>query len=239
MPQADLPQRELLDRQADWLGPARARLLRRVQIAGRGPVLDLGCGFGSVSGELVRRSGGPVLGVDRRRQALSADPAAFSGAHRVAADARQLPFADGSVELVFCQFALLWLDAPRVVPEIHRVLSPGGVLAAIEPDYGGLIEHPAEIATGRLWLSALERAGADPLVGRKLPGYLASAGFSARVDLLDRLEPPSSERFDFLRGLPLDEREQAALRQIEAADQSCREPDKVVHLPVFLVTATK
>ena len=58
------------------------------------------------------------------------------------APAERLPFADGAFDLVFCQFALLWLDAAAAVGEVRRVLSPGGVLAAIEPDYGGMIEHP-------------------------------------------------------------------------------------------------
>ena len=68
---------------------------------------------------------------------------------------------------------------------------------------------------------------------------LAAAGFEVRVDLLDRLTPPSSARFDLLRDLPLDENERRALGQIERADAACEDPGRVVHLPIFLITATK
>ncbi len=58
------------------------------------------------------------------------------------------------------------------IKEIYRVLQPKGMLVAIEPDYGGMIEYPPEIATGDLWIAALSRAGADPCIGRKLPSIL-------------------------------------------------------------------
>ena len=239
MTDPSLPSQELLDQQAAWLAPARARLLRRIRIAGRRRVLDLASGGGAVTGELVRRSGGPVVALDRSRRALAADAKPFDGAARLCGDAARLPFADGSFDLVFCQFALLWLDLPAVVGEVARVLQPGGALVALEPDYGGMIEHPPPIATRQLWVSGLRRAGAEPQVGRKLPGLLAAAGFEVRVDLLDRLTPPSSARFDLLRDLPLDENERRALGQIEQADAACEDPGRVVHLPIFLVTATR
>jgi SAM-dependent methyltransferase len=239
MRDASLPSQELLARQAEWLAPARARILRRAGIARRRRVLDLACGFGAVTGELVRRSGARVVALDRRHDLPAGAGAEFDGAFRVAADAGRLPFADGSFDLVFCQFALLWLDARAAIAEVHRVLRPAGVLVAMEPDYGGMIEHPPGIATRRLWLAGLARAGADPTIGRRLPGLLKSAGFSVRVDLLERLEPASPLRFDFLRELPLSADERQALADVEAADRECVDCPPVVHLPVFLLTATK
>ncbi|MCD4726154.1 MAG: methyltransferase domain-containing protein, partial [Pirellulales bacterium] len=152
-------------------------------------------------------------------------------------DAERLPFADATFDMVFCQFALMWLDTSAAALEIHRVLAPGGALVAIEPDYGGMIEQPPEIAVGELWRAALERAGADPCVGRKLPALLAAVGFEVRVDLLERLEPPSPLRFDLLGELPLIETERAALDRARQADASLGEGSRVAHLPMFLVTA--
>jgi len=214
-------------------------LLRRVQIAGRRQVLDLACGPGAVTGELVRRASGRVVAVDRDRRALARPQDAFQQATPVCASATRLPLADRSFDLVFCQFAMLWLDAAGAVEEVRRVLQPGGVLVALEPDYGGMIEAPPEIATQELWLSALARAGADPHIGRKLPGLLTAAGFAVRVDLLDRLTPPSPARFDYLRCLPLSDQERQTLEKIETADRACRDGHRVVHLPVFLLTATR
>ena len=236
---ASLPPPELLRQQAAWLAPARARLLRRARIAGRRRVLDLACGTGAVTGELVRRCGGTVVALDRNLRALSAADEPFAKSVRVCGDATGLPFAQDSFDLVFCQYALMWFDARAVVEEVRRVLQPGGLLVAVEPDYGGMIEHPPEIAARDLWLAALARAGADPQVGRKLPGLASAAGLRVRVDLLARLDCPSPARFDLLRGLPLTDVERETLRRIKAADAACAECHRVVHLPMFLITAEK
>ncbi len=80
---------------ADWLAPARARLHRQVAIARRERVMDLGEGYGAVTEELVGRSGGAMLAVDRYEATLSYNPINFEMAWRICADATQLPFADG------------------------------------------------------------------------------------------------------------------------------------------------
>lgn len=237
----DLPARDLLEQQAGWLAPARARLLRRVAIARRRCALDLGAGRGAVTGELVRRCGGRVMALDRALKALGQETGSFAGATRVGGDARRLPAADHAFDLVFCQLALMWMAPAAVaVSEIWRVLEPGGVLVALEPDYGGMMEYPPDIATRNLWLAALTRAGADPLIGRKLPALLDERGFGVRVDLLPELPPPEPARFELLRGLPLSEEEHQRLRLIEEKEKALPGGARpIVHLPFFLVTATK
>ncbi|MGA2798749.1 MAG: class I SAM-dependent methyltransferase [Thermoguttaceae bacterium] len=231
----DLPSAELGRQQAGWLASARARALRRVGIGQKRKVLDLACGFGAVTDELLRRSGGEVVALDCRQNALSSDPQSFAGASRVCGDALRLPFADGSFDLIFCQFTLLWINACSAVKEIHRVLQLRGVIVAIEPDYGGMIEYPAEIAARDIWISALSRAGADPCIGRKLPGMLEQPGWKTEVDLLDRLMPPSPTRFALLEELPLTDEEKTTLSRIKAADAASAASAKVVHLPMFII----
>ena len=237
----DLPASEMLVQQAEWLAPARGRLFRQVSIARRKRVLDLGAGYGAVTGELVRRAGGPVVALDRAIAALQEAGAAYAGASRTGGDARRLPFADTVFDLVFTQLTLLWVQpVTRVLDEIHRVLHPGGVLVALEPDYGGMIEHPPEIAARELWLSALGRAGADPLIGRALPGLLAARGFTVNVGFFESLYAPAMARFDFLRDLPLTVAEALVLETIETEALVRRRPwAQIAHLPFFLVTALK
>lgn len=233
-----LPPLELLAQQSDWLASARTRLLRRIQIAHCRNVLDLGCGWQTVTGELARRSSGTIVAADSNARAFGVRSEGCQSAQRVNCDAARLPFRSGGFDLVFCQFALLWFGTSAAIGEIRRVLRPGGVLVAIEPDYGGLIEFPDEIATGALWQTALRQAGADPQIGRRLPGMLVKHGFKIRVDLLDRLVSPSPLRFDLLRGLPLTDAETRLLDRIVAADAECDDSQRVVHLPIFLVTAS-
>ncbi|GAB4163251.1 MAG: hypothetical protein Fur0021_38230 [Candidatus Promineifilaceae bacterium] len=236
----DLPAPDLLRQQSDWLAPARARLLRRIGVAHRRRVLDLGAGYGAATAELARRSSGLTAALDRNEAALRAADASFAEASRVVGDARYLPFAGGVFDLVFTQLIWLWLPVADALSEVWRVLAPEGALIALEPDYGGMMEHPPDVAVGEVWRAALARAGADPFVGRKLPGLLAACGFDVQVDLFATLSPPAEERFDLLRGLPLTDAERLAVAAAAAASASRRSVwGQVVHLPFFLITATR
>jgi len=238
---AALPLPEQLVLQAQWLAPARSRMLRESSIGHRQCVLDLGAGYGAVTAELVRRAGGRVVALDQELAALTHPQDAFEGALRTGGDARRLPFAAASFDLVLSQCTLLWV-APleSAIGEIARVLQPGGVLLALEPDYGGLMEYPPEIETRALWLAALSRAGANPNAGRTLPGLLAEQGFNVRVALFDNLPPPAAERFGFCHGLALTPEEDEQLARVEQNAQALDAPwAQVAHLPFFLVTAVK
>lgn len=236
-----LPSPELLALQARWLASARSRLLRESAIAHRQCVLDLGAGYGAVTPELVRRAGGMVTALDLDFAALAHPHGSFQGSLRICGDACYLPFATHSLDLVLSQCTLLWIPTLKTaVAEVARVLQPGGVFLALEPDYDGLMETPPKISTRRLWVDALRRAGANPTVGRELPGLLATVGFDVRVKLLETLHPPSEERFAFLEDLPLTREESAHLEAIQSASRTLRGPwAQIAHLPFFLITATQ
>lgn len=236
----DLPDLDLTIEQASWLAPARSWLLQRIDCTNRHAVLDMGCGYGTVTAELARVSAGRVVALDRRYVALDSNPEPSTESDPVCSDAAHLPFADGTFDLVFCQLALLWMPFPATLAEIWRVMRPGGVLIALEPDYGGMIEYPGGIATRNLWVSGLERAGADPFIGRKLPGALSRLGFFVQVNLFNELVPPSPTRFDLLGGLPLSAADRRALARAQSIAWSLHEPwQQVAHLPFVLITATR
>ena len=84
-----------------------------------------------------------------------------------------LPLAEGSVDLVWCNLALHWApDAPRVLHEFHRILSPEGLLmfSSLGPDT--LKELRAVAGTRRV------HAFVDM---HDLGDMLVEAGFSAPV----------------------------------------------------------
>ena len=96
-------------------------------------VLDLGSGTGHAAAAMKKRwPKSQVLALDlslpmlreSRRQAGWWRP--FP---RLCADARALPLADGSVDLVFANLSLAWMeDLPAVFAGLRRVLRPGGLL---------------------------------------------------------------------------------------------------------------
>ena len=160
-----------------WFAGERSRLLRKVNIAAKRSVLDLGAGTGEMLGELNRRSGGIVIGLDQDPSVLRlAEP----GLHIAAGSGNCLPFSDSVFDLIFTQMFFLWVPAlDAMLVEINRVLVPGGhLIAAAEPDYGGIVEHPQEGTLSKELVAKLTAEGADVTVGRKLGGCLERAGFT-------------------------------------------------------------
>ncbi len=116
------------DSELRLLGPVRGK-----------DVLELGCGAARWS-EALRRKGARVVGLDlsgaqlRKARQLQAARAARFPLLRSAAE--RLPLRDRSFDLVFCDWgALTFADPRRAIPEVGRVLRPGGhlVFAAASP----------------------------------------------------------------------------------------------------------
>jgi SAM-dependent methyltransferase len=224
--------REAAERLAEWLRGPRSRALRRAEIGRRRSVLEAGAGGGAVTAELRRRCAGRVVPLDREAGALG--PGAVGG------DFQRLPFRAESFDLVFFQNALLWAtDLPAAVAEAARVLRPGGVLVALEPDYGGMLEHP-ELGLRELWQKALRRAGADPEAGRKLPGACEAAGLRPWVELAHLPRPFDAEALALLGGLALEPEERRKLAGlVKRVTQARGEWECFVHLPYVMVVGEK
>lgn len=104
-------------------------------------IVDLGCATGSASQLLARRfSGARVIGIDRAPAMLQAANRKKSWRSKCSfleADAASLPLADQSVDLVFCNQLLPWIDdVPAVFNEVNRVLRENGLFmfASMGPD---------------------------------------------------------------------------------------------------------
>ncbi len=91
-------------------------------------VLEIGAGTGLLTTLLVERVPRvTALEPDERMRALLA--ARGLGVEVVAGRAEQLPVASASFDAVVAQSAWHWVDEARAVPEVARVLRPGGRLA--------------------------------------------------------------------------------------------------------------
>ncbi len=168
--------------QAQWTASLREYLFQKAGLTAADHILDAGCGTGALLRELPGKTGAAVHGLDLSlpsvKQALVHAPGCFP----INADAHFLPYPRGFFDLAFCHFLLLWVADPlAVVAEMKRVTRPGGaVLALAEPDYGGRIDFPIELADlGRWQAGSLREQGADPNMGRQLAGIFARAGLNA------------------------------------------------------------
>jgi ubiquinone/menaquinone biosynthesis C-methylase UbiE len=165
--------------QAGWTRQARQYLFSRLGLKSGSRVLEAGCGTGAVLGELAQSGASSWHGLDIRLDYLQLAQQYVPTAQLSAGDAHHLPYAKASFEAACCHFLLLWVRDPLgVVAELSRVTRPGGaVLLLAEPDYGGRIDYPYELAIVGEWQSqALARAGANPQIGRRMSALLSRAG---------------------------------------------------------------
>jgi SAM-dependent methyltransferase len=102
-------------------------------------VLDVGCGPGSLTAELVSRVGAAaVAAVDPSEPFVAAARARNPGAEVLQASAEQLPFPDATFDAVLAQLVVHFMTDPVTgLTEMARVTRTGGVVAACVWDHAG------------------------------------------------------------------------------------------------------
>jgi len=236
--------------QADWTRPTRLYLYRQAYLTQARTVLEVGCGTGVVTGELARLSPAWVVGLDLDSRMLTFARRREDSVTYVRGDAHALPFPSGSFDVAVCHYLLLWLaDPAQGVREMARVLRPDGcVLACAEPDYGGRVDHPPELASlGRLQAEALRQQGADPNLGRRLGELFVAAGLRATVGVMaGRWNLPASPDAGFEAEWAMREHDLSdllspeELRRLRSADyQALVEGRRTLFIPTFYALGRK
>jgi SAM-dependent methyltransferase len=170
-------------------GPGTRGLLERAGVASGMHVADLGCGVGTVTGELARLVGsaGHVVGIDVSRDQLAqardrlAGPA-YAHVSFVEASATGTTLPDASFDLIYCRFLLLHLVEPHeALREMHRLLRPGGIIVCEDGDLTSAGSEPPS-ALGlfaELFGGLGPTRSVDYTLGRRLYHVVRQAGFSS------------------------------------------------------------
>jgi SAM-dependent methyltransferase len=163
-----------------WLGPATDRML---DLAGIGPgskVLDVAAGAGEQTLTAARRVGpsGQVLATDISPRILDfadaeARRAGLKTVQTRAMDGENLDLPDSSFDAVISRVGLIYFpDQHKALTGMHRVLKPGGRLAAIvysTPEANRFFSIPVSIIRRRASLG-------PPLPGQPGPFSLGAPG---------------------------------------------------------------
>lgn len=192
----------------DWLLPPDAQT-----------VLDLGAGTGKLTRSLVARGLGtlavdpsePML-AELRRTAPEVDARVGTG--------EAIPVADGSVDVVLVAQAWHWVDPALALPEVHRVLRPGGSLGLVwnmRDNRTPWVAELSTIITGPDWLQAVADV---ELSDRFAPVERAEFSWTHHLSRADLLDMVASRSYVIIA--PEDER--AATRQ-RVADLVDRRPE--------------
>jgi SAM-dependent methyltransferase len=163
-------------------------------------VLDMGCGTGSLTGEIASRSlAGNLIGVDYAGSYVGHAAEEHGDAARFAvADGAELPFAANRFDRALSLLVLHFVpDADRATQELLRVTRPGGTVAAAIWDAGG------GVVVNRLFCdtaAAVVSTGADfrrRIYNRPITQRGALAALWQRAELVDIEETTLTVRMDF------------------------------------------
>lgn len=147
-------------------------------------LLDVGCGPGTITVEFADTlAPGRVVGVDASAEVIAkAGEFERPNLEFLVADAYALPFDDDTFDIAHAHQTLQHVADPvAMLREMRRVVKPGGILAARDVDYAGVIWYPESHDLGQ-WLRIYELVhrsnGGEPDAGRRLKAWALQVGFA-------------------------------------------------------------
>jgi len=164
----------------------RTPLYKKVRIKSCKKILDVGCGSGVITLEIVKRAKGKVICIDNNPEMIKNAKKVLKKyrVELIIGDANNLPFKKNSFDLVVCNLLLMWVKNPqKVVDEMTRC-SRKYVMATLEPDYGGKITYPEYKKIDKiLGERGVKKRGGDPFIGRKLRAFFIRAKLESEVGI--------------------------------------------------------
>jgi SAM-dependent methyltransferase len=229
-----------------YSAPLSPQLADLAGVAAGQRALDVGCGSGMLTGELVGRLGaGSVAAIDPSASFVEAVRGRFPGVDVRQGAAEELPFGDGEFDAALSQLVVHFMRDPVTgLREMARVTRPGGAVAASVWDLGG-----GRAPISPFWRAAVAldpNARGEMAVAGGREGHLEALFADAGLEQVQRFEHPAlvdHPTFDdwwepftlgvgpagsYLAGL--DEERQAAVRERSRAEVG----DGPFSLPAFV-----
>jgi SAM-dependent methyltransferase len=169
------------------MGPSTRALLAEVKIPQGATCLDIGCGGGDVTVDLARAVGpqGRVVGVDLDdvELDLARQEAKTNCLSNVTFERQDVTTWEPveHFDVVYSRFLLTHLPNPAaLVATVRRHLRPGGVFIVEDIDFRGHFAEPschALVRSVEFYTQVVQKRGADPNIGPRVPALLREAGF--------------------------------------------------------------
>jgi ubiquinone/menaquinone biosynthesis C-methylase UbiE len=230
--------------QAQWTKALRLYFFNLLKSHPLDRILDIGCGTGALLPDLQTLTPAQICGADLSLDKLSIAKDTSPESDLTGADVQFLPYPDNSFDIVLSHYFLMWIKNPiTALEEMKRVTRDGGYLVCFaEPDYGGRLDFPTEFNIIReLQIAGLLKAGADPLMGRKLKSHFHTSKLEdIQVGVYEGkwIEDPSSRMLESewkmlendLKGIISKEE----LASLKTKDELARKTgERLIYVPTF------
>jgi SAM-dependent methyltransferase len=152
-------------------------------------VVDVGSGTGTMARELgaLAGPGGRAIGVEPNARLRSiAEERAGEQAEVTFLDGRAgaLPFADGSVDVIWCERVLQHLHDPQAaIDDFARALRPGGRAILLDTDHSTRITSDVDYAIEAKINAAFMALLPNPHAARLIPRQAIQAGLTLDADV--------------------------------------------------------
>lgn len=156
-------------------------------------MLDVGAGLGQFARAVAKITGVAAVGIERSPEQIaeSTRQARAAGEEHLLdlrhGDARDVPLADpewATFDIAHARFLLEHVPEPlEIVKNMVRAVRPGGRIVLEDDDHDVLRlwpEPPGLAAVWKGYMRTYDRAGNDPIVGRRLVQLLQQAGAEPR-----------------------------------------------------------
>jgi SAM-dependent methyltransferase len=174
-----------------YSAPLSPQLADLAGVAAGQRALDVGCGSGMLTGELVGRLGaGSVAAIDPSERFVDAVRARFPGVDVRRGTAEDLPYGDGEFDAALSQLVVHFMRDPVAgLREMARVTRPGGAVAASVWDLAG-----GRAPISPFWRAAVAvdpHARSEMAVTGGRAGHLESLFAEAGLEDVRGLEQPA------------------------------------------------
>lgn len=174
-------------------------------------VLDAGCGTGQTAAYLASTYGAKVTGMDINPVMID------KAVHRmrrnrlpvnlVHGSVEEMPFPDHSFDIIVCESVLAFVDKPKALSEMYRVLRNGGRLIAIELTVNDFLEQELEeeikqfygfdsFCSKKDWVDWCKQAGFENIRVKKNKSIQSAPDFQHSTDISPELYEVMAEHFN-------------------------------------------
>jgi ubiquinone/menaquinone biosynthesis C-methylase UbiE len=156
-------------------------------------MIDVGAGLGQFARAVAKITGAPAVGVERSAEQIaeSTRQARAAGEEHLIelrrGDAQDLPLRDdewATFDIAHARFLLEHVKEPlEIVKGMVRAVRPGGRVVLEDDDHDVLRLWPDPPGVSEVWkayMRTYDRAGNDPIIGRRLVQLLHDAGAHPR-----------------------------------------------------------